>query len=272
MRVFTRIGTAALCGLVLLATLSREAAADIQHAASRAVTTSYTGRLWNDAGKTSVFTSSNAAHFFSKINNTSVGNVGDSYASFTNGTGPVEFRTFCVDLATVIVTTVNQADVIITNDPSNDEPAYLGVNRNIGAAGVVVNTYAAYNSTGFNNAAWSALATAAGTDLVGIGDDEKAAILQTAVWAKAYGKFASITGGGAEITKMNLLLDTMLALATGSQYVGFINYPPADALPSASPLSQDMLFAVPEPGSISIAALGALGFLGYGIRRRLRKS
>ena len=102
--------------------------------------------------------------------------------------------------------------------------------------------------------------TAAGltsAQIATIGFNEQNAIVQTAVWATAYGATsASIGGGGTENATLDLVLNALLTAASGkTEGVGFINFPPPNIGNNGSK-NQDMLYSVtPEPSSMAIAAL-----------------
>lgn len=256
---------AALLSVVVLLGGGALASANPMFAASRAAGTGYTANLTGINGVVGQNASSSAAAFFTKVGST--GTVGASYGSFA----PPEYRSFCIDLAEFNNSNVDLANVSITAaSPVNDSD---GRARNLGAAGWIVNTFALYKSTGFNNNAWAGLFVAAGLtagQIALVDNNMKAAIMQTAVWAKGYSVNGASITGGANPGIANTLLAKMLALSTGnSSAAEFIDYPPPAIAGGFD--NQDMLRAVPEPSSLAIAGLGALAFAGYGWRRR-RKS
>jgi hypothetical protein len=175
------------------------------------------------------------------------------------------FRTFCCDLTTAL----NSGGpyyvpvAVTTTDAYKDAQ---GNTRDIGAAGWVVNNYASAS----NDALGALIGKGPGV----VTSAEANTALQMAVWKAAY------NDGNNDVTATHASDPTSTIWFTGADSiafsianailhnrngqtsaVGFIRY---------EPNSQDMLFAVPEPSALAIAGLGALGFLGYGWRRRKR--
>ena len=261
MKFPSRLSAAILFGLALLATNAQQAAADVLYAGTAYTASNYFAKLDGIPGTTGEVDSQTAS-FYSQV----------SSSTFTFGTSSIPtFQTYCVDLFQPINSaTVETANVSIYSGLSTDGSNF---SRNIGAAGWVVDNYGTVLNTLNTSAAWSALYTAAGltsAQIATIGFNEQNAIVQTAVWATAYGATsASIGGGGTENATLDLVLNALLTAASGkTEGVGFINFPPPNIGNNGSK-NQDMLYSVtPEPSSMAIAALGALGFLGYGWKRR----
>jgi hypothetical protein len=70
------------------------------------------------------------------------------------------------------------------------------------------------------------------------------------------------------------LLNIAPALPLGSYIVGFLNEGTSGSPNWVATANSGALFAdsvVPEPSTLAVATLGALGFIGYGLRRRLKK-
>jgi PEP-CTERM motif-containing protein len=259
-----RMSAAILCGLALLATNTRQAAADILYSGTAYEgTILYTATMNGLEGVSGSNTSSEAASFYSQM----------SPSSFSFGTSSLPaFQTYCVDLfQTNQYRVVEQAAVSTFGGMSTDGSGYA---RNIGAAGWVVQNYGETLNTLNTSAAWTALYSAAGltgAQIATIGYAEQNAIVQAAVWGTAYdANSTTISGNGSEGAIVNKVLQALLTAASGqSSLVGFINYPPNQGATSGT-YNQDMLYvaAVPEPSTLAIAGLGALGLLGYGWKRR----
>jgi hypothetical protein len=254
---FLRSSATALCACALIALSAGVASADLKYAATQGSGGSYTSTIVNGSG--TLYNGATGV-FSSKISDT--GNIGDNWSTLP---GPA-FQTFCVDIGhTNLSEVVDVANVSTFGGIASD-------NRDIGAAGYIVQTYA-----DFGSAAWSSIIgslSLTGVQLALINDSMKTAVVQTLVWAKAYGGVATSTvnnGNGAIQTVAQLLYGAIATESSGkTALVGFINYPPPSLGINGEKVNQDMLFAVPEPGSFAIAGFGALGFLAFGIRRRLK--
>ena len=174
-------------------------------------------------------------------------------------------RSFCVDLARGLSSGTHiVADVSWFGGTSVDAN---GNSRNIGSAGWVVRNY--------GDATLAALQSLIGD--AALTQAEANTALQISVWSAAYTTLTTIdtvgaklwfTSGDAGFSRVVTLANTILGLK-GSQTdsAGFVNYPP----PGTGTNSQEMLFSVPEPSSLVIAGLCALGMVSYGVRRGRQK-
>jgi hypothetical protein len=210
-----------------------------------------------------------ASDYFSAVNTT--GSVGADISTL----GPA-FKSYAVDLFQAVnKNIVDLANVSSTATTSNPDGA--GLNRNLGAAGWIVDNYGVQLGVINTSAAWVALEAAAGVNPANVTYLEQVAVLQTAIWDKTYGATsASISGseGGTTNADANALLTQLLAISSNNTAtVEFIDYP-LPAIPGGFN-NQDQVgqftpaaTAVPEPASLTLLATGALGLLGYGWRKR----
>jgi hypothetical protein len=191
------------------------------------------------------------------------------------GTLGAPIKSYCVDLLQAVDRNVVDL-AIVSNTATTSNPDGSGLNRNIGAAGWIVDNYGVKLGVINTSAAWTSLEAGAGVIPANVTYLEQVAVLQTAIWVKAYGPTsASISGseGGTTNADANALLTFLLALSDShTATVGFIDYP-LPAIPGGFN-NQDQVFfqtaSIPEPSSLALLDLGALGVLGYTWKRRKR--
>lgn len=213
---------------------------------------------------------SNGSITFANGSTSSMATSAESFTSTINpgfGTIPANtgYQSFCVDLSQYTGGTV-QADISLFGGSSADQQ---GNSRNIGAAGWVVNTFQLQGAAN--------LASLAGTTLT---NSQFVAAMQVAVWKEAYDAGSTnitTSGGGSNklwFTGLNShsltaaqYIVNQYASSGSAQAAYFLKFP----VPNTNHgTSQDQISAVPvpEPSALAIAGLGALGFLGYGLKRR----
>jgi hypothetical protein len=271
MRSSSRLGAAALCGLTVLTFGGGQADAGPVFAGTGLNPSPYTSVLNGIPGVTGALDST-AADFYSSANLT--GTVGKDVSIL----GPT-FKSYCVDLFQAAVPrNVDLANVILTSTTSYADAA--GLNRNLAAGGWIVENYGVILGQINTSAAWKALEAAAGVNPANVTYLEQVAVTQTAVWEKVYPvTSASISGseGGTTNADANALLTHLLAISSGKTApIGFIDYP-LPAIPGGFK-NQDQiapvgpngipLEVIPEPSSVALLGLGALGVAGYCWKRR----
>ena len=262
MRSSFRFGAAALCGLALLACGGKQASGGSVLAASGFNASPYTSVLNGIPGAGGSIDSA-AADFFSALPAT--GAVGATSA------GPF-FKSYCMDLFQGI--TANVIDLAGVTTTAGTALDSKGFTLNLGAAGWIVDHYGVTLSVKNTGAAWTALEALAGVNPANVTYLEQVAVLQTAIWAKSYGATSSSIAGSPNNADANSLLTQLLALTGGNTAaVGFIDYPPTNPIVGAFN-NQDQVFflsGVPEPSSVALLGLGALGVLGYSWKWRNRR-
>jgi hypothetical protein len=270
MRNSVRLGAAVLFGFALLALGGRNASAGTMFAGTGFNSSPYTSILNGIPGDPINPEQQPASDYFSAMNST--GSVGANISTL----GAI-VKSYAIDLFQAVdrnvVDLANVSATATTNDPDAS-----GFPRNIGAAGWIVDNYGVNLGVINTSAAWTALEAAAGVNPANVTYLEQVAVLQTAIWVKAYGPTsASISGseGGTTNADANGLLTRLLAVSgSNTATVGFIDYP----LPAIAGgfNNQDQIFlqtqtpSVPEPCSLALLGLGALGVLGYTWKRRKR--
>ncbi len=177
---------------------------------------------------------------------------------------------YCIDIRDTIPVATNYTNTGVSSDGTalyNNTPGPLGTgtfpgpitltNANIIAG--LLNTYGASAQAG------------------GVTDQDA---LQAAIWAAVYG-YDNSKGSGFYVTDSatyNQML-TYLGLAQGTTTVVLTSAPTANpntavwmspGIIGDSTIYQALVTTVPEPSTFAIAGLGALGFLGYGWKRRKR--
>jgi len=208
-----------------------------------------------------------------KFANGSTSSISTSAGSFTssvnapfNGMAANQnFTSYCVDLGQFTGSAL-KADITISGPTGSIDQS--GNSRNIGAAGWVVDQFAGQSA--------SALAS-----LIGVGSmthAEMVAGIQMAVWKAAYDPTSTdlfnsgsntnrlwFTSAAATDTASSTLAQYIINHLVGhSQAATFLNF----SMWSSASQDQIAIAPVPEPSALAIAGLGALGFVGYGLRRR----
>jgi len=137
----------------------------------------------------------------------------------------------------------------------------------------------AWQLAGFGRAAWL-VDTFGGT----LTTDAQRALLQIAIWKADYSsstdtaaQYSDVTLGSEKLTNTGAFtagqLNTIDGYLAASVAAGSGTYATASALwvdflAYNGSHTQDQIIGVPEPSALAIAGLGALGMIGYGIRRR----
>jgi len=192
---------------------------------------------------------------------------GTTLATSSGGAGATPFISYCVDIShsTAGYTALDTPALpIVTAFPS----------------GTTVGT----DVNGFGRAAWIA-------DTYGIGaTGVTQAAVQIAIWKAEYettaadyanlgAGFITFTGdsyGGGALTAATTMLNASLTAGSGNFAIGkaeWVNYYDSDgshAQFQLIPVLGGQSNPVPEPSTLAIAGLGALGFVGYSLRRRKR--
>lgn len=191
---------------------------------------------------------------------------GTTLATSIGGAGATPFLSYCVDLthSTAGYTALDTPALpIVTAFPS----------------GTTVGT----DVNGFGRAAWIA-------DTYGIGaTGETQAAVQIAVWKAEFETtthyadlsqgsitFTGDSYGGGALTAATTMLNASLTAGSGNFAIGkaeWVNYFDSDgshAQFQLIPVLGGQSNPVPEPSTLAIAGLGALGFVGYSLRRRKR--
>jgi len=251
--------------------------AGLATAAMMISTTSARANLW---GQTT-FSGSQSADMAGNVSkNTTAGTFTTTIANNSSLTGGTSYVSYCVDLfhTTGPITQLDNlggtsgltGPLPLTNvygtgstDPNNTTSA------------------TAWQLAGFGRAAWLV-----DTFGAGLTTDAQRALLQIAVWKADYssstdtvGQYESVISGSEYInnTVSNLntaQLNTINGYLTASVLAGGgSTYATASALwvdfqTYNGSHTQDQIIGVPEPSALAIAGLGALGMIGYGIRRR----
>ncbi|AMV37480.1 PEP-CTERM sorting domain-containing protein [Planctomyces sp. SH-PL62] len=270
---FLRTSALPLLALSLIAaTIPTTRAAQV--AATRAESTSYTISVSGVNGKPGASRTGSAglAAYYSKISDSSQNGYNSAYGA--TGAHSGEIRTFCVDLRQEMNGNPTKFDYATVSNtsasalPDAQSPEWT---RDLGRVGWLVANYSAgLVGGGFG---WT------GSALAGLNDEQRTAALQGAITVAEYGATGfSITGGStANNTLVKNAITALVAASLGqSTLVGFIDYSIQANGSTAGFKNQDQAFAVPgsnvaavpEPSTFAIAGLGALAFMGYGLRRR----
>lgn len=198
------------------------------------------------------------------------------YASESGGAVLEQKLTFCVDLFINNANRIDTADDTVfggsaydySMNPNSSTPN--GYERNIGAAGWLVNRYA---DTSSGN--WSSITTG----LSGVTQKQQYAALQVAIWKAAFDSGSTqLNAGNFVFTDLNNNVKTMAqalltARGTKTEQTGWINYVPP-LMFGETEKNQDMVYAVqpvPEPSTLALAGMAGLVGLGYGLRRARRR-
>ncbi|AMV37481.1 PEP-CTERM sorting domain-containing protein [Planctomyces sp. SH-PL62] len=267
-----RIGFLPLIALSLITSTGPPTRA-AQVAATRASNTGYKISLFGINGKVlQNATGVNLAQYYSKISDSSQNGYNSAYGA--TGAGSGEFRTFNIDIRESLTSKFDYATVSNTSASAlgDDHGGFLTpeYDRDMGKVGWLLANFSAGLVGG---AGWT------GTILGTLSEIQRAAALQAAVLAGGYGVNSFLIGGGTGLENLHvqLAVNALLDAAQGkSALAGFIDYRPQGNGSTAGFRNQDQAFAVPgssvaavpEPSTFAIAGLGALAFMGYGLRRR----
>jgi len=266
MRRFSRRWAVGLGALALVMASARSVSAD-----------NVTGSTaFNNNGLSITANSNNSTIKFA---NGSFSSIGTTAGSFTSSTTPgfstaglannQPFTTFCVDLGQY--TSSNAYSAVISLSSASGQVDQSNNSRNIGAAGWVVDNFANQS-----NATLLGYAHSINSGVTSLSQNEILAGLQMAIWKAAYNANTDLTnssgGNGLWFTGTAASDLGALSLAQyivnnlGSNYEAaiFLDY----SIKSSSNQDQIAAFATPEPSTLAISGLGALGFLVYGLRRK----
>lgn len=212
------------------------------------------------------------------INNQTLTSFNTTYYASEAG-GPVlgSVLTYCVDLFVNNANRIDSADDTIFGGLAYDysqNPNSLtanGYERNIGAAGWIMNRYGDTSATG-----WAAITTG----LAGVTEAQQRAATQVALWKAAFDSGSSVLGAGSfQFTGLNSNVGTMAqrlldARGTQTEQTGWINYVPP-LMFGETEKNQDMVYAitpVPEPSTLAMAGMAGLVGLGHVLRRWKRRN
>jgi len=213
----------------------------------------------------------------------SLSNEDAVYTTYISNNGGVtygQYASYCVDL---VHYTTSAKPLTLPTQGLNWTPGYTDVQ--------------AVSSSSFAQAAYIANNYQTLLGVSGALTSEQHAAVQDAIWATEYGGATSSIGltyslgtltdtsgigaskrtitlssGGQSLTDANSILTAWFALGAPTASATWVEYGPPGSqtaqyqlIPSSTIIIQS---AVPEPSTMAIAGLGALGFIGYSLRRR----
>jgi len=234
-------------------------------------TTSARADLWGQTG----FSGSQAVVLAGNVaKSTTAGTFTTTIANNSTLTGGTSYVSYCVDLfhTTGPITQLDN----LGGTSGLTGPLPLTNHYGTGSTDVVSQT--TWDFAGFGRAAWLV-----DTFGAGLTTDAQRALLQIAVWKANYSgsgdtavQYSNVQQGSEYITNSltTAQLNTINGYLTASVLAGGgSTYATASALwvdfqTYNGGHTQDQIIGVPEPSALAIAGLGALGMIGYGIRRR----
>jgi hypothetical protein len=212
----------------------------------------------------------------SSVNNTYDALYSTSLSPNSNGNGATGFNTsYCVDLTHEVASSWTQL---------GNTPTPLPLTNTF-----VTGTTIATDLAGFGRAAWIA-------DAFGYGsvNNQTQAAVQVAIWVAEFAgsnynptthtgattiTANAVNGGTITISGNNAVIQQAITYLQASWNAGLGAYASSSALwvnyenvTGSHPQFQLIAVAVPEPSALAIAGLGALGFVGYGLRRKRRQA
>ncbi len=253
--------------------------AGLATAAMMISTTSARANLW---GQTTFSGSQSADMAGNVAKNTTAGTFTTTIANNSSLTGGTSYVSYCVDL----FHTIGATDQLDNLGGTSGLTGPLPLTNVYGTGSTDPNnttSATAWQLAGFGRAAWLV-----DTFGAGLTTNAQRALLQIAVWKADYSsstdtvaQYENVTSGSeyinntvsnlttAQLNTINGYLTASVVAGGGSTYatasalwVDFQNYNGSH--------TQDQIIGVPvpEPSALAIAGLGALGMIGYGIRRR----
>jgi len=247
--------------------------AGLATAAMMISTTSARADLWGQTG----FSGSQAVVLAGNVaKSTTAGTFTTTLANNATLSGGMSYVSYCVDL----FHTTGAIDKLDNLGGTSGLTGPLPLTNVYGTGSTDVVNQAAWDFAGFGRAAWLVNNFAGG-----LTTDAQRALLQIAIWKADYSgsgdtaaQYKDVTLGTERLTNTGAFtagqlttIDNYLAASVAAG--GGSTYATASALwvdfqTYNGSHTQDQIIGVPEPSALAIAGLGALGMIGYGIRRR----